>query len=363
MKIGILTHHYVNNFGAFLQAYALQKAVERIYPDDEVYIINYINRRQLVINSLGWCRFYIGQESLSDWPKKITLPFIFAKERKKHLNLTKAVYTAEEVNSMNFDTIIIGSDEVWNYADTKSADPIKFAQGLDCKNIISYAPSAAQAPKKMEMPQYAKDGLAKFGHISTRDDLTEKLVEKCGYKSIRVLDPTFLSEIPNGVAKPKKKPYILFYYCDGIPEAALVEIKRFAKENNYDLYGAGEAGKIYTECTVNITPFEWVDMFKNASYVVTGTFHGAVFSILNKKQFACYMTNPSRIQKVGSLLSEFGLEDRRFTNQDVIDVLKKQIDYNSCYDIINSKRAKSIEYLKNSIILKEYEGKYDAEEI
>ena len=43
MKIGILTHHYINNFGAFLQAYSLQQAVQDLYPDDEVYIIDCIN--------------------------------------------------------------------------------------------------------------------------------------------------------------------------------------------------------------------------------------------------------------------------------------------------------------------------------
>ena len=48
MKIGILTHHYINNFGAFLQAYSLQKAVEELCPDDEVYIIDYVNRKHFV---------------------------------------------------------------------------------------------------------------------------------------------------------------------------------------------------------------------------------------------------------------------------------------------------------------------------
>ena len=42
MKIGILTHHYINNFGAFLQAYALQTALQEMYPNDEVQIIDSI---------------------------------------------------------------------------------------------------------------------------------------------------------------------------------------------------------------------------------------------------------------------------------------------------------------------------------
>jgi len=54
MKIGILTHHYINNFGAFLQAYALQTALQEMYPNDEVQIIDCMNVKHFVINAGGW---------------------------------------------------------------------------------------------------------------------------------------------------------------------------------------------------------------------------------------------------------------------------------------------------------------------
>ena len=53
MRIGILTHHYINNFGAFLQAYSLQKAIKEIYPKADVYIINCVNIKHFVINTGG----------------------------------------------------------------------------------------------------------------------------------------------------------------------------------------------------------------------------------------------------------------------------------------------------------------------
>ena len=39
MKIGILTHQYINNYGAFLQAWALRKAISELFPEDEVQIM------------------------------------------------------------------------------------------------------------------------------------------------------------------------------------------------------------------------------------------------------------------------------------------------------------------------------------
>ena len=75
MKIGILTHHYINNFGAFLQAYALQEAVQQMYPQDEVVMINAINLKHFIINTGGWFRFLSKErepESLAPEDKPAT---------------------------------------------------------------------------------------------------------------------------------------------------------------------------------------------------------------------------------------------------------------------------------------------------
>ena len=69
MKIGILTHHYINNFGAFLQAYALQTALQEMYPNDEVQIIDCMNVKHFVINAGGWFRFYKNKETEWKYPR------------------------------------------------------------------------------------------------------------------------------------------------------------------------------------------------------------------------------------------------------------------------------------------------------
>ena len=65
MKIGILTHQYINNYGAFLQAWALRKAISELFPEDEVQIIDYVNVKHYIINAGGWFRFYKNRETLS----------------------------------------------------------------------------------------------------------------------------------------------------------------------------------------------------------------------------------------------------------------------------------------------------------
>ena len=352
MKIGILTHHYINNYGAFLQAWALSEAVKQMFPDDDVQIIDYVNTKHAIINAGGWFRFYKNRENFKCWCQKTKLPKTFKVARNKNMILSARCHNAKKINKMNFDCIIVGSDEVWNFNDKKGNAPIKFGEGLECKNLIAYAPSVGQTTADQVLPDYVIKGIKKFKAVSARDDLTAELVKKVsGREAERVLDPTFLAEFPKAELKVQKKPYIMFYYCDGLPSAIKDQIFEYAEKNGYAVYGAGECDKRYMEITVNLTPFEWVEMFRNASFVFTGTFHGTVFSILNRKQFMVYLTNPSRIKKVTALLKEFGIENREINDDYIFDLsqMSSEIDYDKVYRIIEKKRTESRNYLKNSV--------------
>ena len=155
MKIGILTHHYINNFGAFLQAYALQTALQEMYPNDEIQIIDCMNVKHFVINAGGWFRFYRNKETLSDWLQKIRLPVTFAKARKKYMALTPTCYNAKDIEKLGLDYIVVGSDEVWNYRETKGNAKVKFGVGLENEKLIAYAPSVGQT-HETDVPEYVK---------------------------------------------------------------------------------------------------------------------------------------------------------------------------------------------------------------
>lgn len=352
MKIGILTHQYINNYGAFLQAYALHQAVSKLFPNDTVQIIDYVNIKHFIINTGGWFRFYKDRENFACWLEKTKLPGTFGKARKNHMVLSKTVFNAKQINALKFDCIIVGSDEVWNFKDTKGNAPLKFGEGLDCENLIAYAPSVGKTSPDEDLPNYVVEGIKKFKALSARDDLTFELGKKItGIEPTRVLDPTFLGEFPKADLKVKKKPYIMFYYCEKLPKNVLNQIFDYAKEHDLAVYGAGECDKRYTEITVNLTPFEWVEMFRNAEFVFTGTFHGVVFSILNRRQFKVFLTNESRIKKVGALLKEFGITNREMSSGYKFDLenQKAEIDYEEVYKVIELKRNESKNYLMTAI--------------
>ena len=350
MKIGILTHHFVNNFGAFLQAYALREALAKEFPDDTVEIIDYMHLKQYIINSLGWVRPHPDKENFRCWLAKIWIPWTFARARKKHMVLSNRCYRTAQVNRMGYDTIVFGSDEIWNYQDKKSSGKFKFGCGITCSNKIAYAPSVGNSYGNI--PNYVRDGMKEFQAVSVRDDLTKVLVEDVlGKTPDYVLDPTFLTEFPQ-VSTWVKKPYILFYYCDHLPTNQKKQILEYAKEHGLAVYGAGEADKRFDALTVNITPFEWIDMFRNAEFVFTGTFHGVVFSILNKRPFRVHLTNKSRIEKVNALLRACEIDNSGIEEGFVFNLKeeKDRINYEKVYDLLSKQRKESIDYLRSAIL-------------
>ena len=352
MRIGILTHHYINNYGAFLQVYALQKALSKLYPDYIIEIINYVNFKHCFINRCGWFRFYKERERLKDWVLKIKIHTVFTNERKKHLKLSHLCLTAKQVNQLNYDIIIIGSDEVWNFKDKRSDSKIKYGIGLNCNNLIAYAPSAGKSSVLDDVPQYVIEGIGLFKSVSARDRHTSDLLKLAGFKKVQVvLDPTFLFDFPHAKKVTGSRPYILFYYCDNIPFHMMNQILNYAAGNSFDVYGAGECNKHYTNNTICITPFEWVEMFKGAAFIFTGTFHGVVFSILNKKQFKVYLTNESRIWKVNDLLELVQIKNRSIDEgfEFDFDKMKYEIDYSLLEASISALKNESIQFLQGSI--------------
>ena len=352
MKIGIITHHLINNYGAFLQGWALQEKIKTLFPNDEVYIINYIIPKQNIINVGGFFRFYPKSETPVSWLNKITQPAIFAKARKEYYNTTKAVFNAEQINALDLDCIVIGSDEVWNYLDKKSYSLVKFSGGLEADSIVAYAPSAGKSTDA-PVPDEIKAAMKGFTALSARDAFSQGLCERVlGAKPMLVCDPTLLTQTPKvdneKINRLTEKPYILFYYCNGIPKDLKEKIISEAKEKGYRVLGGGEYDKLYSDMSIRLTPFEWAELFRRAEYVYTGTFHGVMFSIINRKNFSVYASIESRVKKISALLDQFGIGNRDIVKDGVWQD-HNDIDYDEVYRKIDKLRARSEEYLLRAI--------------
>lgn len=351
MKIGILTHHYVKNFGAYMQAKALMSVIVELYPTAQVEFIDFRVKKHEMANVIHFFGYKPKRgDTLQGFIQKVKLFFTHQKAEKT-LPCSKRVKTAEEINSLKYDLIIVGSDEVWNFNDI-AYSPIKFGKGITCTHITYSASAGGSTAEDKSIQAEIKKGIDSFSKVAVRDEKTEELVRKLsGHKPIRTLDPVYLYDYELKIGDRIKKialskPYILIYDCK-LDKKHIEALKDYAKENDYHILGAGEYRNWYTTtATTNITPYEWAYLFKNAVVVVTGTFHGTSFAIKYNRPFVSYLTEQNRINKVGSLLSEFGLSDRIVgANDEIIKVLTKPIDYEEVNKTIQEMTAASISYI------------------
>lgn len=353
MKIGILTHHYVGNFGAVLQTDALVRVLKENCGDAEIEVINYkVLNHYFRSNS----RFfhYKKEDTYLSYIRKLQL-FKSFHEFRKSLPIGKPVKDAHDINKQNYSLIIVGSDEVWNY-DDQAYSPIKFGVDIKCPHITYSASIGGSSISDSNIPQAVKLGIPSFMDIAVRDKRTNELVKKITHKDvIETLDPVYLYDYKLKVSEKilkwvEKKPYILIYDCKlTITQVQL--ICSYAEKNEYNILGAGEYQRWYTTTdTINVTPYEWIYLFKNALGIITGTFHGTSFAIKYNKPFAAYLTETNRANKVSSILSELGLESRIVASEDnILDVLMQNINYSKVNYILNLKRQKSIGYLQKNL--------------
>ena len=121
MKIGILNMQYSrHNYGALLQAAALERMVRDILPEAEVEHIDFRPR---------WLRPVPRFKALGIWGKRlirgalgrcIKMPMIgnyhvFEDFRREHIQLTERIYYEEEIEKGNwdYDLVVVGSDQVF----------------------------------------------------------------------------------------------------------------------------------------------------------------------------------------------------------------------------------------------------------
>lgn len=352
MKIGILTHHYVKNYGAFLQAKALMETLKKKYPEANIEFVNYVVTYHWLRNVIHTARYRFDKDTPKKYAERIKLLKTHTKFEHQ-LPIGKRVRTAKDINNLGLDVLIVGSDEVWNFKDY-GFGILKYGTGIKVPNLIAYAPSVGAVQKDDEIPEDIIKGLNNFDSIAVRDENSVSIVFRAtGKKVNKVVDPVFLydyekelKEVGNRVVPNKK--YLLIYDCK-LTEKFQKSVIAYAKEKGYLIVGAGEHADWYDVLSTNLDPFEWVTLFKNAEFVITGTFHGTAFSVKFFKNFLSFPTETNRINKIRSLLIQLGLEERLADETNFEKLLNSEIPYDEKRNYLNSLIDNSKKYLYKAI--------------
>lgn len=360
MKIGILSMQQVVNVGSCLQAYGLKKTIEAL--GHEVEFIDIIIGAQLKEYEGGI--IYAVKKALKRL--KCSNPFVMA-----YYSLKSHKYLKSEINKIlglnhlctnkSYDAVVIGSDEVWNFAQKTwfGFAPQLFGQMINAPVIISYAACCGAATsdiaRNLGLTKELSFYLSKnFNAISVRDQNSRDFVrELTGINPAINIDPVllydFTNEVPNKKVHPDR-PYMLIYtYPNRIKNKNEVKaIKAYAHKNNLKIISMTHYLDWVDEVAI-ISPFEVLAYFRDADCIVTDTFHGTIMSIKYNKQFATIVRSMNN-NKLAGLLSQFSLKDREVKDINTLEeILNTQIDFSEINKIISKEQDKSIRYLSSNL--------------
>lgn len=321
MDIGIVTFHREPNYGAVLQAYALQEFLLQLGYDAGIY--DYIrpqlpqtNPKQRLIDAV--CRLSPRDRRSRDAK--------FDSFRQSYLRCCSDARCA---------AYVAGSDQIWNPGG--ALDETYFLTfAPESAKKLSYAASLGEAVIPDSQRDTIRRLLSDFDAISVREaDAAACISALCGRAVSLHADPTLLHDkmFWRSIASPVDGiggAYILVYLMH-LPKNINRLLRWLKKETGYEIVLLDGQGAVQGPLSALVThdkavhragPREFVWLADHAECIVTSSFHGTVFSIIFEKE--CYAVTQPQDTRMTQLRQTFGFHplsetQRQFVRGDAVD--------------------------------------------
>lgn len=340
MRIGIITIHRLINFGTALQAYALQHYLQEA-TGYQVEIIDYIfpnsfhkEQKKLIKKIRGNIRLTLDYlfESKHKSNKK------FREFQNKYLNLSAEQYpniTSLNENPPLYDIYITGSDQVWNTKTVKNDANYYLCFAPNDKPKIAFSACFANTTLDSKYKASIKERLSRYKYIGVREKSAINIIKDLHLPEDIVVrntcDPTLLltkedySEIATESKIKIKNSYILVYMLmyafDPYPALENV-IKQVQEKTKLPIIVIGDRRFKYDgkyKFIKGIGPADFLWLFKNASYIITSSFHGTMFSLIYRKPFIAISPNTGD-SRIKDILEEIGLTSNLVYNNEITNI-------------------------------------------
>lgn len=385
-KIGIMTLFFNINYGATLQAYALQRVLnEHGWQCEDIKYYREIDNISIADRGI-----VSHAKKTLDRIKNIDKQFkqlinirkvIEVKRNLKQRNASFSTFINEymEVSSKSYaghkdiikagelyDIFICGSDNIWNKNLLDTAFFLDFVP--DYKKKIAYAPGMSTDNISKAQENIIKPLIQRFDSLSVREKNGQKLISKISGREVsHVLDPTLLvssekwEELRCNVTLPVE--HYIFCFFVGTNTDARKCAEKLAKDKRLPIVTLPHMAGTYvkeddgfgTIQLYDVGPDKFLWLIKNLDFVCTDSFHGTTFSILFKKEFICFrrffdLNTISLNYRIDSLLELLNIKGRIFeTIGEFEDRKIKKIDYEKVLLRLENERKKSLTYLLNAL--------------
>jgi hypothetical protein len=305
-QVGILTFHRCINYGSYWQARCLVEGL-RARGHDAV-LLDHHSRE---VTWAEWrCAF---QPLLPDRASRSDQRLYAAKTRKfleafERLPLSRPFALDDPVAMERYDTVVVGSDEVWNLTHPwYGGRRLFYGEGVRANRVVSYAASFGNYDASAGLEHGWAQRLGQFASLSVRDENSRRLVQAAvGRDPALVLDPVLQFPPPQASAECGEEPYIAIY-GHGLPAWFQQQVRGWAQRSGWRTVSIGYRNDWADEQRIDAGPDEFASLIAGAAAVATNFFHGCVFALLNNKPFAC-APSPYRFNKVRDLTAAIGAE-------------------------------------------------------
>ena len=365
MKVGIITFHASHNYGSMLQAYALQQTVLRL--GHECEIINFRTEKQRCGYRPFWC-----DNHWKHMIKAFLYPILAIEDIRKHqlfenflyskLILSKQLYKNNEdlkFYGLDYDAYISGSDQIWNTT-CFDFETVYYLDFVRKGRKIAYSPSMGPIPfQEMNKKLYSQISkwLKEYDRISVREPTTAQIVKDiAGIKPVITLDPTLLLKEEDWSKIVDVQPFVngkyILVYTPSINKELCDEALDIANKMDIPIiYTTHDAIRYYHQnhrfkFCLDVGPLEFLNLVKNASMVVSASFHAVVFSLIFGVPFCAFKGMEDA--RVSNLLTMVGLE-QLVEWQSGTDLKPLADMVKNGYERITDYRQSSLDFLRQSL--------------
>ena len=326
-NIGIITVPFLfENYGTAMQNFALQQAIRKLgYNPITIEQVFKVPFHLFVLSTIKTILlFFIPGKRRKFFKRLAPHNKAFEKFIYQNIQLTKPFCNCSKkiIEEYKLDAIIVGSDQIWRpkYSPYLDDTYLVFAKNNPIKKIAyaasfgvddwEYSPRQTTKYKKL---------ISNFSFVSTREKSGINLCQQyLKTNAQEVVDPTLLLDVEEYLNVCKEIPiektkYIAAYILDMTNEKQEI-LEKIAKGKDLVI----KIFDVDAKATLSIP--KWISMFRDATYVITDSFHGTVFSIIFKKEFYCFFNKNRGNSRFQSLLE-------KYNSGTLDDFRKKSFDY------------------------------------
>ena len=343
MKVGILTFHEADSYGAVLQAYALQQTLAKLGADSEFVKIQMPQTAIQPQNATGAAAIFARRMQAESKKREA----LFAAFRQAHMRISHSYQPADPIDN-DYDCFIAGSDQIWNFR-IPGADARYFLPFAKPEKRYSYAASFGADALPEKAKTWAATQLSQFQNISVREESGCQIVKELTGRQAQVcLDPTLLPDRADWEALTQQEAapaYVLLFLLK-YDEVLVAKAREEAEKRGIQLRTVTAAFMpqmgMNAWNTTGVT--DWLSAIRNAQCVFTNSFHGMVFSLIFGRNF--------HVQRLtGELSSRNGRLEELLSFLDLSDALEgiAEPDYGKVWKLLEPRRTASLDYLRRII--------------